>query len=49
MLSLTGILGRGRATADAIYAPKVRACSSLQLLSFLVALGFTISFGLSVG
>jgi hypothetical protein len=49
MGSLTGILSRtGALKADAIYEQPARTLALFQMLAFLFALGFTISFGLSV-
>jgi hypothetical protein len=49
MGSLTGLLSRsGALKSEAIYDQPARTLAILQLVAFLGALGFTISFGLNV-
>jgi hypothetical protein len=48
LMALTGHLGRDtKPAADMIYSGNVRWAYGLQFLTFLVALGFTIAFGIS--
>ena len=47
MMALTGHIGSGKPTVESIYASNVRVLFALQLLTFLVALGFTVAFGIA--
>jgi len=49
MGSLTGLLSEsGPLKSEAIYKQPARTLAAFQMITFLVALGFTISFGLNV-